>query len=441
MNESLTVPTATTFRELPVGALEARRRRSTPRSRPAGRSEKSRSPTSSRCALVRAAKQPSGHGAHLRRCRTARRYRVTPDGINLGLAVDVERRTAAAGWWCRSSSAPTRWTSPRFHAAYEALVEKARGQQADARRLRRRAPCRSPIPGGLGTVASVPRLMAGQGSIIAVGAIGYPPEFADVSARSSSRELGISKVMTITSTYDHRVIQGAESGEFLRDGRAAAPGRARGSTRRSSRACGSALPTAGAGRRRSAPRPPRRRPSRGRRRPTELSHVAAAMALVKAFRTHGHLAAQLDPLGSEPIGDPALDPGPLGPHARGHGRRSRPTVLRVAVPGRDPRRGAARPAGDLLRHDRLRGRAHRDHEERVWLRETIESGALPPAAAPRGRSKRLLERLTEVEALERFLHKAYLGQKRFSIEGVDMLVPMLDLAIEHGRRRRARAKW
>ena len=69
-------------------------------------------------------------------------------------------------------------------------------------------------PGGLGTVASVPRLMAGQGSIIAVGAIGYPVEFSAVP-EERLKELGVSKVMTVTSTYDHRVIQGAESGEFL----------------------------------------------------------------------------------------------------------------------------------------------------------------------------------------------------------------------------------
>ncbi len=100
-----------------------------------------------------------------------------------------------------------------FHAAYETLVEKARTNKLMPDDFAG-ATMSLTNPGGLGTVASVPRLMAGQGSIIAVGAIGYPPEFSGLPDERVS-ELGISKIMTITSTYDHRVIQGAESGAFL----------------------------------------------------------------------------------------------------------------------------------------------------------------------------------------------------------------------------------
>ena len=100
-----------------------------------------------------------------------------------------------------------------FHAAYEALVEKARSNRLMPDDFAG-ATMSLTNPGGLGTVASVPRLMAGQGSIIAVGAIGYPAEFPAVP-EERLREFGVSKVMTVTSTYDHRVIQGAESGAFL----------------------------------------------------------------------------------------------------------------------------------------------------------------------------------------------------------------------------------
>jgi 2-oxoglutarate decarboxylase len=160
----------------------------------------------------------------------------------------------------------------------------------------------------------------------------------------------------------------------------------------------------------------------------DLHAVALAMAVVKAFRTHGHLGARLDPLGSEPVGDPAYDPKTIG-LTEAMMRRVPASVLRTAVPGAT--------FADALPHLRATycgtiayEKEHiGSHEERVWLRQTIESGAhLAPLGAEEGR--RVLSRLTQVETLERFLGKAYLGQKRFSIEGVDMLVPMLDLVLE-----------
>ncbi|MGH7658504.1 MAG: thiamine pyrophosphate-dependent enzyme, partial [Gemmatimonadales bacterium] len=160
------------------------------------------------------------------------------------------------------------------------------------------------------------------------------------------------------------------------------------------------------------------------------------MALVKAFRMHGHLAARLDPLGSEPIGDPALDPEPLGltPEVMAAIPAS---VLRVAVPGES--------LADALPHLRetycgtiaYEIEHIANHEQRVWLRQVIESGTFRKELTPEEKVV-LLERLTQVSAFESFLHKAYLGQKRFSIEGVDMLVPMLDQTIELAARSGAR---
>ena len=158
--------------------------------------------------------------------------------------------------------------------------------------------------------------------------------------------------------------------------------------------------------------------------------VAAAMALVKAYRTHGHLAARLDPLGSEPPGDPALDETrlipPLTPELQA---RIPASVLRLYVPGRTL--AEALPA---LRETYCGTTAYElehiaEHEQRVWLRQAIESGRYRKPFSP-DEKRRLLLRLTEVEGLELYLRRSFLGQKQFSIEGLDVMVPMLDEAVE-----------
>ena len=127
--------------------------------------------------------------------------------------MDVQRKDGSRGLVVPVIKRADTLDFAAFHAAYEALVEKARTNKLLPDDFAG-ASMTLTNPGGLGTVASVPRLMAGQGSIIAVGAIGYPAEFTGVP-EERVRDLGIAKVMTVTSTYDHRVIQGAESGEFL----------------------------------------------------------------------------------------------------------------------------------------------------------------------------------------------------------------------------------
>ncbi len=161
-----------------------------------------------------------------------------------------------------------------------------------------------------------------------------------------------------------------------------------------------------------------------------LGGVAAAMALVKAHRMHGHLAAHLDPLGSEPVGDPALEPERLIPKLTPELQARIPaSLLRLYVPAE-----TLADALPRLRETYCGTIAYEiehlsDHELRVWLRKAIESGKYRrPLSADE--QKRLLQRLTEVEGMERFLRRAFLGQKSFSIEGLDVMVPMLDEAIE-----------
>nr|MBA2332717.1 multifunctional oxoglutarate decarboxylase/oxoglutarate dehydrogenase thiamine pyrophosphate-binding subunit/dihydrolipoyllysine-residue succinyltransferase subunit [Actinomycetota bacterium] len=163
---------------------------------------------------------------------------------------------------------------------------------------------------------------------------------------------------------------------------------------------------------------------------TLLGGVAAAMALVKAHRMHGHLAARLDPLGSEPMGDPALDETRLIPSLTPELQARIPSsLLRVHVPG--PTLLEALPELKNVYCGTIAYEIEHlsDHAERVWLRQAIESGRyrLP---LEREEQKELLASLTRAEGFEQFLRKRFLGQKQFSLEGLDAMMPMLDESIE-----------
>jgi 2-oxoglutarate dehydrogenase E1 component len=164
--------------------------------------------------------------------------------------------------------------------------------------------------------------------------------------------------------------------------------------------------------------------------PELLGAVAAAMALVKAYRMHGHLAARLDPLGSEPMGDPALDETRLHPPLTPELQARIPArLLRLSVPG-----NTLLDALPHLREVYMGSIAYEiehisDHAERVWLRKAIESGRFRVTPPPEQRVA-LLRRLSQVEGFEQYLRRSFLGQKQFSLEGLDVLVPMLDEAIE-----------
>ncbi len=161
-----------------------------------------------------------------------------------------------------------------------------------------------------------------------------------------------------------------------------------------------------------------------------LGGVAAAMALVKAIRMHGHLAARLDPLGSEPPGDPALEPERLTPKLTPELQARIPaSLLRLHVEGETLADALPRLLETYTGTIAYEIEHISDHEERVWLRQAIESGRY---RRPLGREERvrLLERLSRVEGMERYLRRAFLGQKQFSVEGLDVMIPMLDEAVE-----------
>ena len=414
MADSLSVPTATSFREITVDVLDARRKDLNAQLSAAGKKVSYTHLIG--FAIARGARDLPVM-THAFQEVAGKPYRFDPQAVNLGLAVDVEKKDGSRALVVPVIKHAERMDFATFHATYEALVEKARANKLLPDDFAG-ATITLTNPGTIGTVASVPRLMKGQGSIIATGAI---------------RQIGPAKVMTITSTYDHRIIQGAESGMFLRRLDSLLQGEDRFYERVAETLGAAGLGTGGWGLGVSpatvVPSPQSRAPSPGVGvGEEELKHVAAAMALVKAFRNFGHMAAHLDPLGSPPPGDPALDPGPLGltPEIMA---RIPADVLRIYVPGR-----TLAEAYPQLQQTYCGTIAYEvehigSHQERLWLRQVIESGEHRKPLTPDER-RRLFTRLTAVETLERFLHKAYLGQKRFSIEGLDVLVPMLDQTVE-----------
>jgi len=425
MEQSLAIPTATSFRTLPVDVLDARRKEINAALKAGGRSEKISFTHLIAYALVRAAREMPFITHHFRRDGD-RPVRVEP-GIHLGLAVDAERKDGTRFLVVPVIKNADALDFAQFRAKYEELVTKARQNALTADELQG-ASFTLTNPGGIGTSASVPRLMAGQGAIIATGAIGYLPGLAR-AGEAALKQLAVSKIMQMTSTYDHRVIQGAQSGEYLRrvdellqgedgfydavfaslglQGPAAAP---------------VAAPVSAAAEEPAAP-VEAARPS-----DEMLRAVAAGMAIVAAYRTHGHLAATLDPLGTPPVGDPSLEPANWGltPALQSAIPAS---VLRVKVPGT-----TLADVLPKLRETYSSTIAYEvEHisntEQREWLRDVIESGKHKSALSNEQQIE-LLRRLTRVETFERYLRKTFLGQKTFSGEGLDVMVPMLEQMLE-----------
>ncbi|UCF42173.1 MAG: multifunctional oxoglutarate decarboxylase/oxoglutarate dehydrogenase thiamine pyrophosphate-binding subunit/dihydrolipoyllysine-residue succinyltransferase subunit [Gemmatimonadota bacterium] len=415
MEASLEVPTATSFREVDVSLLWAVRAAFNRQLKP--RDLKLSFTHFIGWALVQAAQQYPSMARAVARAGDDY-YRVDPGSVNLGLAVDTVGKDGSRKLMVPVVKRAEGMTFGEFHEEYERLVAGARSGK-----LLPDAYMGGTItltnPGTIGTVASVPRLMKGQGSIIATGAI---------------RDVAGAKLMTVTSTYDHRIIQGAESGEFLllvdrllqaEDAfyrTIAAAMEIDAATLAAAEAAVSAgMPV--------APKPgaPVVPAAEGLSQDM-LYHVAAAMSLVRAHRTHGYLAAQLDPLGTEPRGDPSLDPANLDltPQIM---RQIPADVLRVYVGGETLEDVLPRLREIYCGTIAYEIEHIASHDERVWLRRVIESGEHRYPLSDEERHA-LLGELTHVDALERFLHRNYLGHKRFGIEGLDMLVPMLHRALD-----------
>ena len=285
MDESLTIPTATSIRTIPVTQMDGRRKEL----KEAG--HKVSFTHLIAWAIARTAADQMPVMTHHFLEQDGKPMRADDGAVNLGIAVDVEKKDGSRTLMVPVITNAGAMDFASFKAAFDELIEKARTNTLSADDLVG-ANMTLTNPGGIGTGASVPRLMPGQGTIVATGSIGYP-----VGLENAGAAIGAEKVMTITSTYDHRVIQGAESGRFLQAVEAQLSGGHEFYDQLFA-SLGVPLGVAPQAPRATAPVAAAEGERSGEWLLEIMQAVQKATALVKAFRTHGHLAATLDQLGT-----------------------------------------------------------------------------------------------------------------------------------------------
>ncbi|MGQ0745156.1 MAG: multifunctional oxoglutarate decarboxylase/oxoglutarate dehydrogenase thiamine pyrophosphate-binding subunit/dihydrolipoyllysine-residue succinyltransferase subunit [Acidimicrobiales bacterium] len=413
MAASLAVPTATTVRVIPARLLEVNRTIANRHLVRSGGMRVTLTHFIAYAVLKALAESPVLRTTHVE----------TPSGpaarahehVDLGVAVDVERRDGTRRLMVPVIRQADTFDFSQFRAAYEDAVARVRTGRATPEELA------GPLvtltnPGMLGTSASVARLPAGQSAIVAVGAVTFPAEFAGADPRAVA-ELGVSKTVTLTNTYDHRVIGGADSGRFLTRvhdlllGGALAGGEGFyddifGSLRVPYRAVAWMADS----------NPPDHREGR-------LAKQVKVQRLINLYRVRGHLIADLDPLGlAAPVTHPELDPANLGLSIWDLERE----FFVDGVGGREQM-----TLGDLLgllrdaycRHVGVEYMHMSDPEPKRWIQDRVER---PQHAIAGGDQQRILGCLNAAEAFERFLHTKYVGHKRFGLEGAESLIPILD---------------
>ncbi|MCX5531347.1 multifunctional oxoglutarate decarboxylase/oxoglutarate dehydrogenase thiamine pyrophosphate-binding subunit/dihydrolipoyllysine-residue succinyltransferase subunit [Streptomyces sp. NBC_00006] len=336
---------------------------------------------------------------------------VKPEHINFGLAIDLvkpngDRQLVVAG----IKKAET-LNFFEFWQAYEDIVRRARDGKLGMDDFTG-VTVSLTNPGGLGTVHSVPRLMPGQSVIMGVGSMDYPAEFQGTS-QDTLNKLGISKVMTLTSTYDHRVIQGAASGEFLRivANLLLGEGEFYDEIFKALR-----IPY----------EPVRWLKDIDASHDDDVTKAARVFELIHSYRVRGHVMADTDPLEYQQRKHPDLD-------ITEHGLTLWDLEREFAVGGfagksmmklRDVlgvlRDSYCRTTGVEFMHIQ-------DPKQRRWLQDRIER---PHAKPEREEQLRILRRLNSAEAFETFLQTKYVGQKRFSLEGGESVIPLLDAVID-----------
>ncbi len=336
---------------------------------------------------------------------------VVPEHVHLGLAIDLQKPDGSRTLVVPSIKSAESMDFARFWSAYEDIVRRARTGKLT---LEDYAGTTISLtnPGTIGTVHSVPRLMTGQGAILGVGAMEYPAEYSGASAETLAR-LAVSKVLTLTSTYDHRIIQGAQSGDFLRRIHELLLG-ADGFYDEIFRAL------------RVPYEPVRWVTDIAAGSEDEVGKPARVLEMVHAYRVRGHLMADTNPLEFEQRSHPDLDivkhgltlwdldrEFPTG----GFGGKPVMKLREVLGVLRD---SYCRTVGIEYMHIQ-------DPDQRRWIQERVEK---PHAKPEREEQLRILGRLNAAEAFESFLQTKYVGQKRFSLEGGESVIPLLDAVLD-----------
>ncbi|MFG2407934.1 multifunctional oxoglutarate decarboxylase/oxoglutarate dehydrogenase thiamine pyrophosphate-binding subunit/dihydrolipoyllysine-residue succinyltransferase subunit [Streptomyces brevispora] len=336
---------------------------------------------------------------------------VKPEHVNLGLAIDLVKPNGDRQLVVAAIKKAETLNFFEFWQAYEDIVRRARNGKLGMDDFTG-VTASLTNPGGIGTVHSVPRLMPGQGLIMGVGAMDYPAEFQGTS-QDTLNKLGISKVMTLTSTYDHRVIQGAASGEFLRILSQLLLGE-NGFYDDIFKAL------------RIPYEPVRWLKDIDASHDDDVTKAARVFELIHSYRVRGHVMADTDPLEYRQRKHPDLD-------ITEHGLTLWDLERDFAVGGfagqtlmklRDIlgvlRESYCRTTGIEFMHIQ-------DPKERKWLQDRVER---PRPAPEREEQLRILRRLNAAEAFETFLQTKYVGQKRFSLEGGESVIPLLDAVID-----------
>ncbi|MEM7311196.1 MAG: multifunctional oxoglutarate decarboxylase/oxoglutarate dehydrogenase thiamine pyrophosphate-binding subunit/dihydrolipoyllysine-residue succinyltransferase subunit [Planctomycetota bacterium] len=415
MTESLEVPTATSVRTVPAKLLDENRRVLNEHLQVRALGKASYTHLIA-FAIVRALREmPRMQSAFAE--VDGRPHRRVPSAVNLGVAVDAPDDSGERLLVVPTLRDAGPLSFPEFLSAYDDLVVRARGGELQLRDFQGTTSTLT-NPGGLGTTLSVPRLMAGQGLIVGTGSIGVPPEAAGMSARARA-DLALGPVLTLTSTYDHRVIQGAESALFLRrvDGLLQGEDGFYDEIFRAVRVPWTPLRAAS--------------DEDEGRDPAELQ--SRVWEMINAYRVRGCRLADLDPLEYRPDPLPSLDPTSYGVTVWDLDR----TFFCGSMAGK--RELTLREILALLRRAYCRRWTVEymhipDQPPKRWIRERVEDPA-NEIAFDLGDRRRILDLLGRAENFERFLHTRYVGNKRFSLEGADTLIPALAELIEHAAER------
>jgi 2-oxoglutarate dehydrogenase E1 component len=423
MEASLHVPTATTVRTVPVKLMAENRTVINDHQRSVGGDKVSFTHIVA-WAVVQGLKQFPAMNTTFRH-HNGTLEQVIPPGVNLGLAIDQERKGKRSLVVPNIKAAET-LNFAQFLGQYNDLIRRARDGKLDVPDFQDTTASIT-NPGMIGTTLSVPRLMQGQGVIVGVGSIGYPTEYYAFPPEVV-HTLGIAQVMTLTSTYDHRVIQGAESGAFLGYVEALLRGeysfyddifKSLSIPYQPYKFAPDTIPQVGS----------------ARRSEEEMWRKQAhVLQLIRAYRVRGHLQADVNPLGYEWTYHPELDPAHYGLTVWDLDRE----FITDGLGGKDVL--TLREIMDVLRQTYTRKIGIEfmhiaDTEEKTWLGERFESvrGAEPLSAPEK---KRMVQKLNTAEAFEHFLHTKFVGHKRFSLEGAETVVPMLDMVLSHAADRK-----
>ncbi len=431
MIASLSIPVATSQRSLPVKLLDENRRILNHFRALQGKSKISFTHVIAFAIASALQKNPSLNNAYTE--SEGSPQRLVRQQINLGIAVDVAGRDGARSLLVPNIKNAGALDFSRFLEAFNDLVARARTGKLQVEDFQGTTVTLT-NPGTVGTVGSVPRLMPGQGAIIATGSIDFPAEYRGTSPETRTM-LGIGKVMNITCTYDHRIIQGAESGLFLGQVQAYLEGEEDFYEDIFTSLKMPHHPIPWEQDRQAVT------PAGGSTRTAEIAKEAAVLQLINAYRVRGHLIADLDPLGTEPSYHPELDPVNYGLTLWDLDREFLTGTLgqprNVDAPGRV---STLRQILETVRQTYC-GKIGCEYmniqhpEEKRWLQQRMEPRA-NNWPLEREQKVRILNRLLESEEFEHFLGARYVGHKRFSLEGAEaatiILHELLDIAADTG---------